>query len=212
MNPYIESRNTKLADKVISGLAKKNMHGYFAASKEDALRIALELIPEGSSIGWGGSVSVDEIGLREAVCKGNYRVFNRDKAQTPEERRNMELATFGADIFLCSTNAITEDGTLVNLDGNSNRVAAICYGPQKVIMIVGMNKVMKDLDAAISRVRSVAAPCNVQRFPIDTPCKKTGACIDCQSPDTICCQMLITRHSRHADRIHVILVNDNLGF
>ena len=111
-----------------------------------------------------------------------------------------------------SSNAITEDGVLVNIDGNSNRVSAYAYGPKKVVLIVGMNKVAKDVDSALKRARNVAAPVNAQRFGLDTPCSKTGSCLNCKSPDTICCQFLITRFSRHKDRIHVILVNDTLGY
>lgn len=206
------NRNKILADKVIKGLESRNMSGYYAETKEEALAKALELIPEGSSIGWGGSVSVSEIGLREAVINGNYEVFNRDNCQTPEEKREIEIKIFGSDFFLCSSNAITEDGILVNIDGNSNRVAAIAYGPKKVIMIVGMNKVAKDFDAALSRARNIAAPINAQRFPLDTPCKKNGSCANCKSRDTICCEFLVTRYSRHADRFHIILVNDELGY
>lgn len=208
----ILKRNELLAQKVIKGLESRNMSGYYAKTKEEALAKALELIPEGSSIGWGGSASVDEIGLREAVINGNYQVYNRDTCKSPEEKREVEIKIFGCDYFLCSSNAITEDGILVNIDGNSNRVAAIAYGPRNVVMIVGMNKVTKDLDSAISRARNVAAPINVQRFPLDTPCKHTGSCADCKSKDTICCEFLITRYSRHANRFHIILVEDELGF
>jgi hypothetical protein len=122
------------------------------------------------------------------------------------------LAAYDADFFLASVNGMTEDGQLVNIDGNSNRVSAIAQGPKKVLFIVGMNKVCKDLDSAMKRARNVAAPINAQRFDLNTPCRKTGSCMDCKSPDTICCQFLITRYSRHAGRIHVILVNDSLGF
>ncbi len=212
MDKNITTRNALLAQSVMKGLSSRNMTGHYAETKEAALKIALDLIPGKATIAWGGSVSVSEIGLKDAVLQGNYRPINRDTAQSPAQRREMELAGFGADCFLCSSNAVTEDGILVNLDGNSNRVAAICYGPQKVIMVVGMNKICKDVDAAVYRVRNTAATCNAQRFPIETPCRKSGACADCKSPDTICCQMLITRYSRHKDRIHVILVNDNLGF
>ena len=170
------------------------------------------LIPEGASVGWGGSMSLDEIGLRDALINGNYQVFNRDTCSTPEEKREVELMIFGCDYFLCSSNAITEDGILVNIDGNSNRVAAIAYGPKKVIMVVGMNKVAKDFDAALSRARNIAAPINAQRFPIDTPCKHNGSCVNCKSADTICCEFLVTRYSRHADRFHIILVNEELGY
>ena len=119
---------------------------------------------------------------------------------------------YDADVFLSSSNAITQDGVLVNIDGNANRVSALAYGPRKVIMIVGMDKVCSDLDSAMKRARNVAAPINALRLGLNTPCTKIGTCMDCKSPDNICCQFLITRFSRHADRIHVILVNDNLGF
>lgn len=212
MDTNIYTRNKLLAEKVIKGLESRNMSGYYAETKEEALQKALELIPEGSTIGWGGSASVNEIGLRNAVCNGNYTVYNRDTASTLEERKVIERQIFSADYFLCSSNAITEDGILVNIDGNSNRVAAIAYGPSHVIMIVGMNKVAKDVESALSRARNIAAPVNAQRFPLDIPCKKTGACANCKSKDTICCEFLVTRYSKHADRFHIILVNENLGF
>ena len=212
MDNNMITRNNMLAEKIIKGLQSRNMCGYYVQSKEEALNKALELIPEGSSIGWGGSMSVGEIGLRDAVINGNYEVYNRDACQTSEEKRDIELKIFGCDYFLCSSNAITEDGILVNIDGNSNRVAAIAYGPRNVIMIVGMNKVAKDIDSAISRARNIAAPVNAQRFPLDTPCKHNGSCANCKSKDTICCEFLITRYSRHANRFHVILVNEELGY
>jgi hypothetical protein len=145
----------------------------------------------------------------DALKQGSYRFLDRDQA---EDKRAAMLAAYDADVFLSSANAMTEDGILVNIDGNSNRVSAIAQGPRKVIFIVGMNKVCSDLDGAMKRARNVAAPINAQRFGLSTPCAKTGACMDCKSPDTICCQFLITRFSRHADRFHVILVNDALGF
>ena len=141
--------------------------------------------------------------------EGNYNFIDRDKA---EDKRAAMLAAYDADVFLSSVNAMTEDGVLINIDGNSNRVSAIAQGPKKVLFIVGMNKVCDDVDGAMKRARNVAAPVNAQRFDINTPCKVTGSCMNCKSPDTICCQFLITRFSRHAGRIHVILVNDNLGF
>lgn len=205
-------RNELLAATVIKGLESRNMKGYYAGTKEEALQKALELIPRGSSVSWGGSMSIQEIGLKQAVIEGDYRVYNRDAAQTPEEKRKIELAVYDADYFLTSSNAVTQDGILVNIDGNSNRVSAIAYGPRQVLMIVGMNKICKDVDAAVYRARNEAATCNTQRFPINTPCKVTGSCADCKSPDTICCQFLTTRFSRHAGRIHVILVGENLGF
>lgn len=212
MNENRIKRNKMLGEKIIAGLNSRNMAGYYAESKEEALAKALELIPEGSSIAWGGTMSVGEIGLKEAVCQGNYQVYNRDAAATPEEKRKIELITYDCDFFLTSANAITEDGVIVNIDGYANRVSAIAAGPRNVLMIVGMNKVVKDVENAVSRARNEAAPINAQRFNLDTPCAKTGACFDCKSPDTICCQFLITRYSKVPQRIKVILVNEELGF
>jgi len=209
MNENIFKRNELLAEKVIKGLESRNMTGYYAANKEEALKKALELIPKGSSITMGGCMSAHEIGLVDAVKTADYNFIDRDAA---EDKRAAMLAGYDADFFLSSANAITEDGVIVNIDGNSNRVSAIAQGPKKVIFIVGMNKVCDDIDGAMKRARNVAAPINAQRFGLSTPCAKTGSCMNCKSPDTICCQFLITRFSRHKDRIHVILVNDDLGF
>lgn len=209
MDKNIVKRNELLAQKVIKGLESRNMSGYYAEDRETALQKALELIPEGSSVTMGGGVSVTEIGLVKALKEGSYNFIDRNDY---EDKRKAMLLAYDADVFLASCNAITEDGVLVNIDGNANRVSAIAHGPKKVVMIVGMNKVCSDVDGAMKRARNVAAPINAQRFGLSTPCAKTGACMNCKSPDTICCQFLITRFSRHAGRIHVILVNDNLGF
>ena len=208
MNENLKKRNELLAQTVIKGLKSRNMSGYYAADKEEAVKLALELIPEGSSIAMGGCMSAQEIGLIQVLEDGNYNYIDRAKL-APREGL---LAAYYADIFLSSANAITNDGIMINIDGNANRVSCIAQGPKKVVFIVGMNKVCSDLDEAMKRARNVAAPANAQRFDIKTPCKETGKCFDCKSPDTICCQFLITRYSRHADRIHVILVNDTLGF
>ena len=204
---YMQKRNEVLAQNVIKGLESRNMSGYYAADREAAVKQALELIPEGSSIAMGGCTSAHEIGLIKALEDGNYNYINRAK-MSPRESL---MAAYDADVFLSSANAITSDGVMVNIDGNSNRVSCIAQGPKKVVFIVGMNKVCSDLDAAMKRARNVAAPANAQRFEVKTPCKTAGKCFDCKSPDTICCQFLITRYSRHKDRIHVILVNDTLG-
>ena len=209
MDENMYQRNEKLARKVISGLESRNMSGYYAANKEEALKKALELIPEGASVTMGGAMSACEIGLVDAVKKGNYNFIDRYAAEDMEAAMREAYHT---DVYLASVNAITEDGILVNIDGNSNRVSAIAYGPKKVVFIVGMNKVCSDVDGAMKRARNVAAPMNAQRFPIHTPCKETGSCMDCKSPDTICCNFMITRFSRHAGRFHVILVNDSLGY
>ncbi|MBR3243421.1 MAG: lactate utilization protein [Parasporobacterium sp.] len=209
MNEIITKRNELLAQKVIRGLESRNMSGYYAASKEDALTIALSLIPEGSTITMGGAMSAHEIGLVAALKEGNYQFIDRE---VYEDKREAMLLAYDADVFLSSVNAMTEDGILVNIDGTANRVSALAYGPGKVVFIVGMNKVCNDMDGAFKRARNVAAPINAQRFGLTTPCTKTGACMDCKSIDTICCQFLITRFSRQKDRMHVILVNDVLGF
>lgn len=208
MNENMMKRNEKLAQVVIKGLQSRNMTGYYVADKEEALAQALKLIGEESSVAMGGCESAHEIGLVKALQEGNYQYIDRPKMSP----RDGLLAAYDADVFLSSVNAMTSDGVLVNIDGNSNRVSCIAQGPKKVIFIVGMNKVCSDLDEAMKRARNVAAPANAQRFDVKTPCKVSGKCFDCKSPDTICCQFLITRYSRHEGRIHVILVNDTLGF
>ncbi len=209
MNENIRKRNELLANEVIKGLESRNMTGYYAADNEEALKKALEIIDEGASVTMGGAMSAHEIGLVEKLKNGNYDFIDRDAY---EDKREAMLKAYDADFFISSANAITNDGIMVNIDGNSNRVSAIAQGPKKVLFIIGMNKVCDDLDGAMKRARNVAAPINAQRFGLNTPCAKTGACFDCKSPDTICCQFLITRFSRHKDRIHVILVNSDLGF
>ena len=209
MDQNIVKRNELLAQKVIKGLESRNMSGYYASDREEAKKIALSLIPEGSLVTMGGGQSVWDIGLPQALKEGNYNFLDRNLV---EDKRAAMLAAYDADVFLASANAITEDGIMVNIDGNANRVSALAFGPKKLVLIVGMNKVCPDVDAAMKRARNVAAPINAQRFGLSTPCAKTGSCMNCKSPDTICCQFLVTRFSRHTGRIHVILVNDTLGF
>ena len=207
MDIHLEKRNEILAETVIKGLKSRNMTGYYAKNKEEALKLALGLIAKGSSITMGGCMSAKEIGLVSALKEGDYHFIDRSNM----EPREALFAAYDADVFLASANAMTDDGILVNIDGNANRVSCIAQGPKKVLFIVSMNKICSDLDSAMKRARNIAAPANAQRFDIKTPCKLTGRCSDCKSPDTICCQFLITRYSRHTDRIHVILVNENLG-
>ena len=208
MDIHLRKRNEMLAETVIKGLKSRNMTGYYAKNKEEALKLALGLIEKGSSITMGGCMSAKEIGLVSALEEGDYHFIDRTKL----EPREALLAAYDADIFLSSANALTDDGILVNIDGNANRVSCIAQGPKKVLFIVSMNKICSDLDSAMKRARNIAAPANAQRFDIKTPCKLTGKCTDCKSQDTICCQFLITRYSRHTERIHVILVNEDLGF
>lgn len=208
MNENMRKRNEILAQTVIKGLESRNMSGYYAADKEEAVKKALEVIGKGSTVAMGGCQSAHEIGLIQALEEGDYNYIDRSN-MTPRESL---MAAYDADVFLSSANAMTNDGIMVNIDGNSNRVSCIAQGPKKVVFIVGMNKICSDLDEAVKRARNVAAPANAQRFDVKTPCKVTGKCADCKSPDTICCQFLITRYSRHEGRIHVILVNDTLGY
>ena len=207
---YVKQRNKVLAERVIRALGTRNMTGYYAADRQEALAAALSLIPEGSRIAMGGCLTAHEIGLVQALKAGNYDFIDYGE----EDPRETELKAYSADIYLSSANAMSEDGVLVNIDGNSNRVSAIAYGPKKLIVLCSLNKVCPDTDSAMKRARNVAAPLNALRFQgvRSVPCQKTGSCLNCRTPDTLCCQILITRYSRHRDRIHVILIDEELGF
>ena len=207
MKKYYEKRGEIL----VKNLKKRHFDAWYCENKAAALAKALELIPEGSSVGWGGALSAQQIGLMEAVNAGNYRAIDRDKCKTPEERLQAMRDILFADVFLTGANALSLDGEMVNIDGNGNRVAAIVYGPEKVLVIAGMNKVMDTLEDALTRARTVAAPMNKQRFGTDTPCGVTGACADCLSDGCICNQILITRNCRAPGRIQVIIVGEELG-
>lgn len=204
-------RNEKLGAKVVKAMESRHFEAYYCGTKEEALKKALELIPEGSVVAWGGSVTMNEIGLSEALHNGKYQLIDRDAAP-PEERRKLMRQGLLADYFISGANAVSEDGEIINIDGMGNRVGAIVYGPDHVVMIAGMNKVAKTLEDAVKRARTIAAPINKQRFGGTTPCAKTGSCGDCKAEDCICCQMLVTRVCRPAGRIKVILVGEELGF
>ena len=213
MEAMITKRNQLRAQQLIQALKQRNMEASYAATKEEALEQALAWVPEGSCIGWGGSVSIDAIGLKDAVRQGNYRVIDRDTAANAEEKEAMYRRILAdCDYFLTSTNAISQDGVLVNIDGTANRLAAMCYGPRHVLYIVGMNKVVATAEDALHRARNEAAPINAMRFGLKTPCSKTGCCYDCKSPDTVCCQILFTRFNHVPGRVKVILVDDSLGY
>lgn len=212
MDP-IQIRRELLSTKVLENLGKRNITGYYASTREEAKAIALSLVKDGDTIGFGGSKSLDQVGLIDALkANDSLKLLIRNAFDKPEEALRISRETFFADCYFCSANAMTEDGILINIDANSNRVAAISFGPSKVILIVGMNKIEKDEQSALMRARNIAAPINAQRFNIKTPCKTTGSCANCKSPETICCQILTTRFSRHPNRMHVILVNEDLGF
>lgn len=202
----------KSGPKVVENLKKRHFDAYYVSSKEEALKKVLELIPETSSVSWGGTMTMDEIGLKSALQDKNFKLIDRDTAKTPEERVDLMHQALFSDNYIMSSNAITEDGQLFNIDGNGNRVAALCYGPKNVIIIAGMNKVVKDVDAAYSRGRNLAAPANNQRFANSkTPCATTGECANCLSPDSICNQFVLTRMCRPEGRIKVVLVGEELG-
>lgn len=204
-------RNELLGKRLVENLNRRNMSAYYCATRSEALAKALELIPEGDVVSWGGSESLNQIGLIEAVKKRN-KVIDRAAAASMEEKQELMRQALLCDTYLMSSNAVSQDGQLVNIDGNGNRCAALIYGPKSVVMVVGMNKVAADLDAAISRARNTAAPANVQHFPgLKTPCSVTGVCANCLSPETICCQFVITRYSRVPGRIKVIFVGEGLG-
>ena len=204
---YYEKRGAIL----VKNLKSRHFDAYYCPTKEDALNKALELIPEGATIGWGGVMSAHEIGLVKALNEGNYNAIDRDQCATPEEKLQAAKDSMFADVFLTGANALSLDGEMVNIDGTGNRVAAIVYGPKEVLVIAGMNKVCDTLEDAITRARTVAAPLNQQRFGLPNPCTATGTCADCKSETCICNQILITRHCRPVGRIKFILVGEDLG-
>ena len=202
---------TKRGQVLVNNLKKRHFDAFYCPDRASALEKALELIPDGVSIGWGGAMSAQQIGLMDALKTRNVTLIDRDKAADPQQRKKLMKQALTADVFLTGANALSLDGQMVNIDGNGNRVAAIVYGPETVIAIVGMNKVCDTLEQAVQRARSVAAPANSQRFPGTAPCKTTGSCHNCLSPDCICNQILVTRHCRPEGRIKFILVGEDLG-
>lgn len=201
----------KSGPRVAAALHKRNMEGYYCSTADEAVEKVLELIPAGDVVSWGGVATVDELGIKERLRHRGQPVIDRDTAHTPEERMAMLHQALTCDTFLMSSNAISEDGQLVNIDGMGNRVAALCFGPKQVIVVAGMNKVAADLDGAIARARHIAAPANAQRFNGKTPCSANGQCADCTSPDCICAQMVVTRFCKVPGRIKVVLVGEELG-
>lgn len=202
----------KAGEKVIEELKKRHFDAYYCLSKGDAVNKVFDLISENDIVSWGGSETLETLGIQEELRKRNYKVIDRDTAESPEERKELMRLALLSDTYLMSSNAITEDGQLFNIDGNGNRVAALIYGPKQVIVVAGMNKVVKSVPDAESRVKNLAAPMNAQRFKnLKTPCHVNGTCSDCLSPDSICASMVRTRLCRPAGRIKVILVGEDLG-
>ncbi len=203
----------RIGKKTVEALNRHRFEAYYCENREAALEKALELIPEGSSVCWGGSATMEETGIIEKLKSGNYKLLDRSKAKSREEALNISRQAFTADYFIMSSNAISADGQLVNIDGTGNRAAALIFGPKNVIVIAGINKIAADLDAAIARARNIAAPMNIQRFGLEkAPCITTGICHDCYAEDCICANIVITRISKPAGKIKVIIAGENLGF
>ncbi len=202
----------KRSQVLVKNLQSRGFEAYYCQDKIQALEKALALIPEGSTVGWGGCLSAQQIGLIDAIKAGKYQAIDRNDEPTPEGKTRAMKRCLTADVFLCGANGLSLDGQMVSVDGNGNRVAAMAYGPDSVIVIAGMNKVCDTLDDAMVRARTVAAPMNQQRFCGKTPCTVTGSCGNCKSPECICNQILITRNCRPAGRIKFVLVGEELGF
>ena len=202
----------KLANTVIKAFEKRFMEGHYCETIEEAKELALSFVAEGSKVSFGGSVTLEETGvLAELRAREDITLYDRATATTPEENKQIMHDALSCDYYFMSSNAITVDGELVNIDGNGNRVAALIYGPDNVIILAGMNKIVKSVEEGISRTRNVASPQNCIRLNKDTPCKINGVCGNCLK-DTICDQIVITRASRVPNRIKVILVGEELGF
>ena len=206
-----ESYYAKRGQILVKNLQSRHFEAYYCENAKKALEKALEIIPEGSSVGWGGAMSCEQIGLIDAIRNGNYKAIDRSLCQTAEDKERCQKESLFADVFLSGANAMSLDGQMVNIDGTGNRVAAIVYGPNSVVVVAGMNKVEDDLESAIHRARTVAAPMNQQRFQHPNPCTVTGSCADCKSLTCICNQILVTRNCRPAGRIKFILVGEDLG-
>lgn len=201
------------AKTMIKQLEKRRMEGYYCPTREDAVKTAMALTAEHTTVSFGGSMTLAETGILDALRKrSDIRLIDRNLAHTPEEIKQAYRDSFCADTYFMSTNAITLDGQLVNVDGNGNRVAALIYGPDQVIVVAGMNKVVTSTDDAIRRVHNIASPPNCIRLHKNTPCAVTGMCAECLGDDCICSQTVITRRSGTVGRIKVLLVGEELGY
>lgn len=207
----LQSYYEKQANTIIKALKKRGMDGHYCPDSKSAVELILSMIPEGSTITWGGSESIKESGLPDALKQAPVELWDRSTVK-PEDMKAFYRKAFCADYFLMSSNAITLDGQLVNIDGTGNRVAALSYGPDHVILLVGMNKVAADLESAIKRAHNVAAPPNTMRLGLETPCAKDGVCHNCLSPSKICNMLHVTHFNRFPGRIQVVLVGESLGY
>ena len=203
----------KLAATVISNLNKRQIEGHYCPTSRDAVKMALSLLPQNASVGFGGSVTLTQTGMLDALkAEPSIRLLDREAAKTAEEKEEIFRSHFHTDAYFMSSNAITTDGELVNIDGSGNRVAALIFGPKEVIILAGMNKIVPSVEEAVNRVRNTATPPNCIRLDKQTPCAATGTCGNCLSPDCICNQIVVTRRSGKPGRIKVLLIGETLGF
>lgn len=200
------------ASTIIKNLEKRFMEGYYVDTKDEAVEKVMSLIKQEDVVGWGGSYTIDELGIKTLLEEKQISVIDRDKAKSPEERVKLMKQALTSDVFLTSSNAVTMNGELVNIDGNGNRVAALCYGPDSVIVVVGMNKIVTELDMAVRRIRLDATIPYSFKVNMNPPCRVTGKCSECTNQDTMCGQIVITRMCKPKNRIKVILVGESLGF
>ena len=208
-----EQRNALLANKIIKNLNRRHIETLYCPTADEAVATISNLIADGSSVTWGGSMTIRDMGLTQALReRQSLNIIDRDKAQSPEEVQQMYLRAFTADFYLTSANALSEDGVIVNIDGNGNRVAAITWGPKKVIFVVGINKVAPTVEDALARARGTASPINAVRLGTNTPCNIDGACHNCNSQESICSYIHFLRNSRNAGRHMVVLVGESLGY
>lgn len=208
---WFQQRYAAMAPHILKALQSRGFESYFCADQAAAAAKILELIPAQHTVSWGGSLTLDTIGIKPALREAGYQLIDRETAQTPAERQQLMRQALLCGTYLSSVNAMTEDGIIVNIDGNCNRIAAIAYGPEQVILVTGMNKICRDLPSARHRAQTFAAPANGFRLNADLPCVKTGICHDCRSPQRMCAQIVEMHCCRIANRIKVILVGDDLG-
>ncbi len=207
-----ELRNERLAQTLTKNLQRRHMEAYYCPTAAEAVKKVSELIPDGSSVTWGGSMTIRDLGLPECLHqRETLTVYDRDLLQERAEVEDTYRKGFCCDFYLSSANALSEDGVIVNIDGNGNRVAAITWGPKKVIFVIGLNKVAQNVEAALARARGVASPVNAARFDIKTPCQADGVCHNCNSPESICNYVHFLRNSPKNRHI-VVLVGENLGY
>ncbi|MBS5787396.1 MAG: lactate utilization protein [Clostridioides difficile] len=213
MDKNLNFVNEKKIERTIKALEKKNMHGYLVKDQKELIQKIEELVKPGATVGIGGSMTLFETGLIDYLRTDRYNLLDRYKeGLTGADLKNIFRQSLLADAYFASTNAITENGELYNVDGNGNRVAAMLYGPDKVILVVGVNKIVKDEEEAINRVKNIAAPANTKRLSPKTPCEITGECIDCSSEGRICCEYTTIKMQRAKGRIHVIFLNEEYGY